>query len=244
MRTIQSPLPIFSRHERVALEFSGGKDSMACLYLLRPYWDRLTVYWCNTGDPLPETMDVMRQVHAMVPNFVEVQTDVAAWREQNGIPSDLVPTNSTIVGRTLGFGDFKVSDRFQCCYENVMAPTHAQVLADGNTCIIRGQKLCDMPTVPFKSGDVVDGVEFYFPIEDWSHEEVLEYLDGVGAIRHPCYEDGNHIGVDCAHCTAWWGESHFGFLKKRHPVIWHRVSSDLVKLRKVIDAELQHFPEE
>lgn len=40
---------IIDRHERVVLFFSGGKDSLTCLLLLRPYWDRLTVCWINTG---------------------------------------------------------------------------------------------------------------------------------------------------------------------------------------------------
>ena len=35
--------------KRVALAFSGGKDSQACLELLRPHLDRVTVYWLNTG---------------------------------------------------------------------------------------------------------------------------------------------------------------------------------------------------
>jgi len=33
------------------LQLSGGKDSLACLYLLKPKWDDLIVAWVNTGAP-------------------------------------------------------------------------------------------------------------------------------------------------------------------------------------------------
>ena len=49
-------------HERVALELSGGKDSVACLYLLRHQLHKITVYWLNTGDAYPETLDVIHHL--------------------------------------------------------------------------------------------------------------------------------------------------------------------------------------
>ena len=243
---LQPTVPeVFARHERIALNLSGGKDSTACLYLLRDYWDRVDVYWLNTGDTLPETTAIMDAVRQMVPNFIEVKTDVLAWRKVHGMPSDLVPTNSSHMGRFLGFGSLKVTDRFRCCQENMMDPLYRRMLADGVTCIVRGQKTCDMPNTPHLSGEVsVEGIEVFYPIESWSHQDVLDFLRDAGALTHPCYEGGNHIGVDCAHCTGWWHESHFDFLQKRHPVIWMEVKKDLSALQNALVAHMSHFPKE
>lgn len=61
-----------NRHKKVAVEVSGGRDSLACLYLLRPYWNRFWVYWLNSGDSFPEVVQLMERVRARVPHFVEI----------------------------------------------------------------------------------------------------------------------------------------------------------------------------
>jgi hypothetical protein len=45
----------FRRHERIAFQFSGGRDSMAAAWLLRPYWDRMDLLPPGHGDQFPET---------------------------------------------------------------------------------------------------------------------------------------------------------------------------------------------
>ena len=67
------------RHGRGALQFSGGKDSLALVYLLRPQWDRLTLYHVDTGDLLPEVREIVDTVEAMVPDFRRIETDAKAW---------------------------------------------------------------------------------------------------------------------------------------------------------------------
>jgi len=59
-------------HDKMALQFSGGKDSLALAYLLKPYWGRLTFYHLDTGDLLPEIRDLVALFAAKVPHFVRV----------------------------------------------------------------------------------------------------------------------------------------------------------------------------
>lgn len=231
---------VLARHERVALQFSGGKDSMACLYLLRSWLDRITVYWVNTGDALPETVAAIKRCRAFIPHFEEVRSDVKAWRGENGMPSDLVPTFATPMGRLFGMSELKVVDRFTCCTANVMLPMFARMKADGVTCIIRGQKLADAARVPLRSGDVSDGFEFFYPLELWSDNEVIAYLKAQGAPLHPCYESGT-VGVDCAHCTAWWDESHFEFIRKHHPDLHATVMRDVRLISKAVAVHARHL---
>ena len=63
---------IFYRHDRVALQISGGKDSLAVLHAMQPWWDRLCVFWTNPGNPFPETVALMEKIKAEVPFFGEV----------------------------------------------------------------------------------------------------------------------------------------------------------------------------
>ena len=44
---------------KTALQFSGGKDSLACIHLMRSHWDTLTVYHVDTGDLLPEVREIV-----------------------------------------------------------------------------------------------------------------------------------------------------------------------------------------
>lgn len=224
---------LLKKGHKIAFQFSGGKDSMACLYLLRPYLDGLTVYWVNAGDEFPETLSIMEKCREFIPNFVEIKSDSRAWRHENGTPSDLVPTFSSPLGRLLGFGNLKVSDRFGCCFQNLMRPMYERMKEDGITCVIRGQKKVDMPTIPIKSGGTMDGFEFFYPIENWSHDEVFEYLRSVGAPIHPCYEFGIY-GANCSTCTAWWDESQHAFRRAKHPEIHAKVIPIMNALRAAI----------
>ena len=131
-----------------ALELSGGKDSVACLYLLRNRLDEITVYWLNTGDAYPETVDVINECRKIIPHFVEVQSDVLAWQTVNGVPSDVVPVTGEHVHLPLKEGEIRAVDHYTCCACNIMLPLHDKVVADGNTTIIRGQKNERISTSP------------------------------------------------------------------------------------------------
>ena len=55
---------VLDKHKKIALQCSGGKDSLALLHLMWPFWDKLTVYWLDTGDSFPETEERMASVAA------------------------------------------------------------------------------------------------------------------------------------------------------------------------------------
>jgi 3'-phosphoadenosine 5'-phosphosulfate sulfotransferase (PAPS reductase)/FAD synthetase len=87
-------LSIIGRHAKPILQFSGGADSLACLWLLREHWPRLTVVWVNTGDCFPETSELMRKVRELVPHFHEVRSDQPAQIRRWGYPVDVLPIRS------------------------------------------------------------------------------------------------------------------------------------------------------
>ena len=205
-------------YRRVALQFSGGKDSLACLYLLRDQLDKVTVYWCDTGDGCPETRAIVEQVRAGVPHFAVVRSDVARWRLQHGFPSDLVPSNHHPIGRAYGLSQFPLVNRWDCCAANLMVPLHERMVADGVDAVIRGTKLCDTGTLPAEGRVAGVPYDILLPIRDWSHQDVFAYLRAVGAPQNAIYEHFAAVSApECMGCTAWWNDGKAAYLRARHP---------------------------
>lgn len=220
---------IFERHKKIAFEFSGGKDSLAIAVMLREYRDLVTVYWCNTGDADPETVQTVEQLKNYYPNVVVVNTDVFSFREQFGDPSPVVPINSE---------KQIISDQL-CCMHNIMLPLHKRVVDDGNTCIIRGQKDADRHKGKLHHGDVYEGIEYVYPLECVTDQDVLAYLEREGVPVPKVYEYSNH-GTDCLHCTGWWVHKHRKYLKDVYPMVFRSVDVARQKIKAAVLLELDH----
>lgn len=206
---------ILARHENIALQFSGGKDSLAVAHLLREHWGRITFYHVDAGDLLPEMREIVSDMERQVPRFVRINSDSKEWAAANGLPSDLVPHTGTVPAKLMGAKTL-ISARYECCGHNLWIPMHARMLADGITLAIRGTKRCDMGKLPAVSGDTSMGYEIWLPIEDWSHEDVFAYLREVGVPICRVYESAVNA-PECATCTAWWTEGRAAYLAKYHP---------------------------
>jgi phosphoadenosine phosphosulfate reductase len=233
-----------NRHDRIALQVSGGRDSLACLHLMRPYWGRLTVYWCNTGAAFPETVAIMEQVRALVPHFVEVngnQPDVIA---SFGLPSDIVPASNTPIGIMGGDSAGPViQDRYSCCAQVFMLPLHARMVADGITLIVRGQKNADKLKAPIRSGMVDLGIEYLFPIEDWSNRQVMDFLAAEGAPIPRFYEMMSGA-PDCMTCSAYWETGTAAYLKRYHHPQYLEVQRRLDIINAAIGPSIANFNQE
>ncbi|MEG0414228.1 MAG: methyltransferase type 11, partial [Comamonas sp.] len=216
---------------RVALHFSGGKDSLACLLLLRPFvMQGLPVYWVDTGDCIPETREVVEWSRAWVPDFRVVQADVHAWKAVHGMPSDATTAQSSWMGAQYGMTDVKLVGRFDCCWSNLMLPMHERMVADGVEVVIRGTKLADTGKVP--AHGQTETYEVLLPLMAWSHAQVFEYLERSGAPVNPVYESFKAISApECLGCSAWWDDGKAGYLKARHPKRVHEYAVSLQTIR-------------
>jgi 3'-phosphoadenosine 5'-phosphosulfate sulfotransferase (PAPS reductase)/FAD synthetase len=192
-----------------ALEFSGGKDSLACLYLYRDAGklEETVVLWVNTGDAYPETIAQMQRVREWVPHFHEVKSDQPSVIAEFGFPSDVVPGLNTRLGQACtGESGVRIQSFMDCCARSVWLPMHEAVKALGVTRVVRGQRNDERRRAPIKSGHVEDGIEYLFPIEDWTEQQVYEYLQSVDADL-PAYYREERTSRDCMHCTAYLDES-------------------------------------
>jgi phosphoadenosine phosphosulfate reductase len=237
----------FAQHEKIAFQFSGGKDSLAALYTVKKHWDRMTVYWLDTGDAVPEVRDFVLKVFAELPHTAIVCGDQPRQIATFGWPSDLVSAENTLFAAvTQKVSGPVLRERSECCQYSLMQPLHARMIADGVTLIIRGQKSCDKRKSPLRSGDRQAGIQVYFPIENWSDEEVVQYLRDIDVGLPPFY-DLLRSSPDCLTCTAYLDENRKQFLKERHPEAWQIVRFRLSLINEVVkakQAELQAQLEE
>ena len=224
---------LFSRHERVALMFSGGKDSLACLYYCQEYLDKLTVVWVNTGANFPEIEEATAELCARVPNFLEVCSNQPSAIERNGYPTDVLPVQYTTLGQLHTCSkNILLRSYTDCCNENVWQPAAKAILEYGFTAVIRGQRMDEEHKAPIRSGFVENGIEYVFPIEDWGKQQVLEYLEANGVNTDNRLQI-EHSSLDCWNCTAYCKHSRerMAYIKTNHPEK-HR---EVVALLKQID---------
>lgn len=190
-----------------ALHFSGGIDSLALLFFMRP-WDDVHVFWVNSGAAHPSTIEQMRRVRELVPHFHEVAGSQPASIRNFGWPADVVPVRLTRMGRiahgTLGQG-LMFQSYFDCCARSLWEPLRQAMLAHDVTDIYRGQRLEDKRRAPVPDGAVDEfGITYHFPIEAWSRQQVLEYCRSECPDMIPdSYGQGEPTSRDCWNCTAY-----------------------------------------
>lgn len=239
-----TPESLFA-YARPALHFSGGKDSLACLLMLRDAGalDRVRVYWLNTQDACPETLAIIEWARAWVPHFIEVRSDARAWRAQYGDPSDIVPASSHVLGVAYGLSDTRRVNRFDCCWFNLMLPMHERMLADDVDAVIRGTKLADTGRLPAE-GRTAD-YDILLPLRDWSHAQVFEYLTERDAPVNPIYDVTRGASApECLSCTAWWDDGKAWYLRTRHPERLPEYRISLESMRSALRSHLDDLERE
>ena len=199
--TREAFLDFFSTHDKVMLQFSAGKDSAACLWLLEEFWGQMDVVWVNPGNPYPETLRYMERISKLVPRFKVVLSKQPQDIAQHGWPVDVVPMEATQIGQEMtGETGPRLRPFWECCWNNMWQPMLEEVTRGGYDGIIRGQKLADSLKGPLRTGSQVDGVEYFHPLEDWTDEQVKKFL---GDRLPDSYKRGLPSSLDCMDCTAY-----------------------------------------
>lgn len=234
--------PILHNHQRIALQLSGGRDSLAALYSLESWWDMLTVYWVNTGNAFPETLMTMQHISKIVPRFQEIQGNQPKVVHEYGMPSDVLSVNSTKMGYMAGSKSILLQDRYTCCSRVMMEPMLHRMQVDKITLVIRGVRKEDGLQDVVNSGEVVDGVEYYYPIYDWDTQEVNVFLAERGMLPH-CYTMMN-TNPDCMECSAWWEDGRAAYMKKYHPEAYTRYMERLEMIEDSLSESIIHFQKE
>lgn len=185
----------------------------------------------------------MDNIRKLVPHFWEVKTDAISFADEFGLPSDLVPVMNTRFGATTKPIDGALIQPWvTCCSHNLWAPMDRATKELGATEIIRGQRGDDYQKAPIQDGDVIDGITYRFPLQDWSEEDVFDYLKSEG-VEIPSYYEWSDTSLDCWHCTAFLGERRRELqnMKTVHPELWAEVKPRIDQIREVVDRERAHL---
>jgi 3'-phosphoadenosine 5'-phosphosulfate sulfotransferase (PAPS reductase)/FAD synthetase len=75
-----------------------------------------------------------------------------------------------------------------------------------------------------------------YPIQDWSAEQVDQFLRDEGAPVAPFYARGMKRAPECMGCTAWWDEGRLAYMREHHPEAFDRVSFRV----NAVHAEIRH----
>jgi 3'-phosphoadenosine 5'-phosphosulfate sulfotransferase (PAPS reductase)/FAD synthetase len=227
---------------KLGLAFSAGKDSFACLFLNRHLLPDITVIWVNTGKAYPETMALVEYAKSLCPNFVEVLVDRDEQNKVRGLPADIVPIAWTVLGQSMsGEKEVLIQPYLSCCFENIGMQLHHAAKTIGITHLIRGQRNDESHKSTARDGDVVDGIVYLQPIENWSREEVLDYL--AQSMEVPEHFAMNHSSLDCYDCTAYAGESadRIAFMKDAYPELYQAYVARKTKVDSALTASLKEY---
>lgn len=184
----------------VGLAFSGGKDSMACLHLLR---DRLSfAIFVDTGFLLPETRECVNYASSLLPVHI-VLTDRKGQNAREGMPSEVVPIDWTAAGQRLtGPKPVKIQSYRQCHYENVNLPLWTKALALGVTHLVNGARADEHKNAMIPAVCQTDGVTELSPLYNWTEHDVFEYLETVMEVPAHYYAVPRSSSLDCFDCTG------------------------------------------
>jgi 3'-phosphoadenosine 5'-phosphosulfate sulfotransferase (PAPS reductase)/FAD synthetase len=225
--TIHSLTDALHGHSRVGLAFSGGKDSLACLELLRMAGARPAMFWVNTGASVPRMEAFVRRVTEGL-ELIEVRTDQRAYWRENGIPSRVIP----MFNHRAGLQDEPepprplIVDWTSCHIALVEAPLWEAVAGSGVTLLVHGQRGDDglvAPRHPFKHFRTV------LPLAAWSTEDVFAFLHARG-VEMPAQYPEVVASMDCWNCPALTTPDKIRYLKREYP----EKADELKKLMTVV----------
>lgn len=213
------------------LQFSGGLDSLATLWMLKPIWAELTVVWVDTGAAYPETRELVERIRDEIPvlGVVVVKGDQPKFISNYGFPVDIIPVDATAAGRQIrGTVGVNFVPSFMCCDANLWQPASRAVREMGATEVYRGQRDVDSRKSPIKSGHVEDGVMYLFPLEGWSRENVERYTARNCPDFVPAYYGAGEISSrDCWDCTAYLDDNSSriqNLPREKKAVVQHRLA--------------------
>jgi len=227
---------LLEKHGSAILMFSSGKDSAACLELLRPWLSRITLVWVDPGACHKLTLDYMEKVAKSVPNFHVIKGNQPETVAQFGWPADTLPVRSTWAG-SVGAGTRAVS--FQpytdCCARSMWNPLNNFLSGFQNPLVVTGQRREELLRNRFRDEEIqtIAGITYFQPINSWTSEQVWQYLKESGADLPPFYDVGAESSADCWNCTAYLDHNlgRLKWMKKVEPAQYAEVEGVLKELQ-------------
>lgn len=233
---------MLGQHDHAALQFSGGKDSLALLHLARPWLDRITVFFSDTGGVYPHVVEFVHRACAdLGAKLVVVKTDVFEYTAKWGLPSDIVPVDVSPEMATRAVLPEKPKQMIQssltCCANLIWLPMLNAIQQSGIKLVLRGSKRCDShQTVP--TGFIENGIQYDSPLWDWSDDQVMDFLrDKPMPEQYPEIRDSMDCWACTAHMTSKYAKEKLEFAKRRYPDLWPVMRDRISRVQRTVAEE-------
>ena len=211
MDYLRSTLEEMENHKVVALEVSGGRDSIAAYRLLGKLPDNVFIVFLDTADTPTETLDRMFELnHKHEGHFVWLNSSSFKTRRDYGHPLPLALSDLPIFSSAP-----PTQTQFDCCTRSIMIPMHNAVVSLGATMIIRGVRDTDVHKSPVKHMDYIDGIRYAYPVYDRTDEDI----NIICSDMLPSFYEHMTTAPDCLTCTGYWGTGHQKWLDVAYPVL-------------------------
>jgi 3'-phosphoadenosine 5'-phosphosulfate sulfotransferase (PAPS reductase)/FAD synthetase len=235
---------VIGEHNNAVLQFSGGKDSTALLFLAKPHLDRITVLFAETGATFPHVRRHVEQTCEQLGAKLEIvhpPVDVFEHTKRWGLPSDIVPVEASIEAM-----HFLNPPRYrdvlqpytQCCGNMIWLPMLNYMREHKVDLVLRGSKQCD-DRVGVGPEVTVEGITYSSPLWQWTDEQVYGYLREQKA-ELPAHYPKISDSLDCWVCTAHLahhGAEKLAYLREQYPELWPIVADRLTRVRDVLISE-------
>lgn len=222
---------LFARHRRAVLGFSGGRDSLVLLDMLRPYHDRVTLLWVNSGFMFPHMVEFVRAFGTDW-RLVELAGDLAAQFRQFGLPSTIVPVRHAVGGHPHPL-EPKLTPWIHCCARVRFQPALDWLRDQGVTLFLHGQRREDGNPMPWIGDKLVPGVEAHAPLWYWSNADVATYIEAHG-ITLPSHYGEVQDSLECFVCTAPLTSSRLAYMQRAYPEYARRVEDAARQIRVAV----------
>ena len=139
----------------------------------------------------------------------------------------------------------KMQSWFECCNRLIWQPMNDFVRDSGATLVIRGAKNCDELT-GVESGTVVDGIEYFNPLEKWDEEDTISFLNKNDV---PVSDHFSMVrdSLDCYSCTAMAdftasvAADRDDFIQRYYPLIYRQVQRNKLAIVGAIEEEINRL---
>ena len=248
---------LFKATDKVAVAFSGGKDSLVALHMALQIKPDIPVMFVNTGIEFPESLEYTRQLAKdWNLNFYEANARVNFWRltEEQGLP--VAGRGNTTFMRDLSEkADVKLSN--SCCHRMKETPArqfYREHKIEGTVTglrvsesLMRKYNFADYGALRYSS---IYNTLISWPLYAWRDEDIANYIEKNNLQRNPIYDMGyNRVGCWACLQDMFYEDSRLFTLREEHPNMYKTIrkkfGKQMMNLLKVwADLEDRDFTEE
>lgn len=178
----------------------------------------------------------MSDLRDRVPHFYIAQSDQPKDILLNGYPTDVLPARYDAIGRELNPNPaLRLQSTFACCAKNMWIPLDLAMADLKVTRCLMGNRADESLADP-RWGRVQNGIEFIYPLENWTIQMVQNYVKRHN-IALPAYYQTEEKSRDCWDCTGYIWERQQA-IRNLPPSKREVVIGRLKEIQKVVEVEL------